>query len=286
MPCLTYVIEIRPPGSPLGLLQGPVDIHRPSAQPTTQEPNTGELLARAGMRDPYGLTLLKCPTCFLGGNNRGMVPLGQLLARLLLARRDPLRPTPCLDSITGIKPGTIQDIHQRIKIEVVALTDSLQADVLIQVELVILPYRPPGIAGILLSTFSLIDLRHLPQGQSPLSVPAVARWCNPSIEPSCFLLSLNAALHPGNNLFLLLGAHNTKQRRKKPLVVIREVNHVREGHDLDVVLDKHFLDAAQVSQVIRSSEAVEIRYNDGVKAPFGSILEQREKRWSLFDQTA
>ena len=41
------------------------------------------------------------------------------------------------------------------------------------------------------------------------------------------------------------------------------------------MLDESFLNASQVSQVIRSSEAVEIRHDDGVKTPFGGILEQR-----------
>src|SRR5437867_372844 len=105
---LTHVVEIRPPGSPFGLLQGPVDIHRAPAHPTTQEPNTREFLAGAGLRDPYSLALLKRPARFLRGNNRGMVALSQLLTRLLLARRGPLRSTPRLDGIAGIKPGTIQ----------------------------------------------------------------------------------------------------------------------------------------------------------------------------------
>ena len=223
---LTYVVVIRPPGSPFGLLQGPVYIHRASAYPTTQEPNARKFLASAGMRDSYGLALFKRSTCFLRGNNRRMVALGQLLTRLLLATRGPLCPTPRLDGIAGIKPGTIQDIHQRMKIEIVALTDGLQADVLIQVEIENLPYRPPVIAGILLPLLSLIGLCHLPQGKSSLSIPAVAGRCNTSVEPSCFLLGLDAAFHPGNNLFLLLGTHNAEQRRKKPLVVIREVNHV------------------------------------------------------------
>src|SRR5262245_61370272 len=104
---LTHVVEIRPLGSPFGVLQGPIDIYRALAYSTTQEPNGRELLAGAGLGHSYSLPLLKRPTRFLRSNNRGMVALCQLLARLLLARRGPLRLTPRLDGRAGIKPGTV-----------------------------------------------------------------------------------------------------------------------------------------------------------------------------------
>ena len=93
-----------------------------------------------------------------------------------------------------------------------ALTDGLQADVLIQVEIEHLPYRPPVIASILLPFFPLTgSLSPLVGPKSSLTIPTVAGRRNRSVEPSGFLLGLDAAFHPGNDFFLLLGSGNAEQ---------------------------------------------------------------------------
>src|SRR4030095_2222868 len=141
-----------------------------------------------------------------------------------------------------------------MKMNFVLSADALDAPVTVKIEIEKFLDGLPVVTDVLLAFFlSQVDFAPITQNELSL-VPLISRWGNPAVEKSLLLLRLDTALHPRNQLLFFLGAHDGQERRKKPLIIVSQVGHIRKRDDLDIVLDEHLLDPAKILQVVWAAE--------------------------------
>ncbi|HXG51121.1 MAG TPA: hypothetical protein VNN77_06945 [candidate division Zixibacteria bacterium] len=212
-----------------------------------------------------------------------MVAFGQGFPWFPLQPR-PLLPALGLEDKSGVEPGPVQDAGEAVKVHPVAAADLFKAQVLVEEEIEELPDRPPVVADVPLSFFlSAVDFPRFPQNKFSFPIPLIAGGRNAAVKPSCLLFRLDASLHPRDDFLLLLCSDDAQKGGDEPLIVVGEVNHLRQRDDLYVVLNEDLLDTAEVLQIIRPRQPVKISDQDRVKSLCCCILEQAQELGPLLD---